>query len=172
MKLTLRLFVCVAIVSSVGSISTVAAKSQTLCSDGTLSPSSGSGTCSYHGGIAGGAPSDDPFYVPPSAGGGITYTGRIFSSPSGNVQCRYEPRRGRLGCSSRAVGMTAWLSTRSYPWKTTGVISSRGPYLPYGATWSMGGFRCKSQELGIVCSSPTLDDYIALNKTSVLTSED
>lgn len=160
-----------AIVCAIGASNATA---QTACADGTISPSTGSGTCSHHHGIAGGAPSDDPYYVPPASGGGGTwsYTGRYFSSPSGNVQCRYEPARQRLGCSSRAVGMTAWLSTRSYPWKSSGVISSRGPYLPYGGIWSMGGFRCESRTLGIVCSSPTLDDYIALSKAAVFTSED
>lgn len=164
--------VCAAL-GSVWALGTADATAQTLCSDGTLSPSSGSGTCSWHGGIAGGAPSDDPFYIPPSGGGGTwSYTGRYFSSPSGNVQCRYEPGRRRLGCSSRAIGVTAWLSARYYPWKSTGVISTRGPALPYGSSWSMGGFYCESDTSGIVCSSPSADDYIALNKSGVFTSED
>ena len=148
---------------------------QTLCSDGTLSSSSGSGTCSWHGGIAGGAPSDDSFYIPPASGGSVglgTYTGRVFSSPSGNIQCRYEPRRRRLGCSSLSAGVTAWLSRAYYPWKTNRAISNRGPALPYGTSWSMGGFYCESATTGMVCVSPSADDYIALSKTGVFTSED
>ena len=48
------------VVSSVSSIPP--ANAGTLCADGYYSSSSGSGTCSWHGGIAGGAPSRSKSY--------------------------------------------------------------------------------------------------------------
>lgn len=48
------------VVSSLSFISP--ANAGTLCADGYYSLSSGSGTCSWHGGIAGGAPSRNKSY--------------------------------------------------------------------------------------------------------------
>ena len=161
---------------------------RTTCSDGWESPSTGSGTCSWHGGIAGGG-SGGGIYIPPISGGsggdyslppagsgssvsaGSRWTGRYFSSPSGNIQCRYEPGRQRLGCSSLSAGQTAWVSRRFTSWVTYGVISTRATSIPYGDYWAMGGFECYSLTTGMACFPPTGTDSFLVNKSGAWTYE-
>jgi hypothetical protein len=59
----MKRFVLIALVA-LGSVcsSLVPAHAGTYCADGTYSVSSGSGTCSWHGGILGGAPSKSKSY--------------------------------------------------------------------------------------------------------------
>ena len=59
----MKKFVLIALVAF-GSVCTslVPAHAGTYCADGTYSASSGSGTCSWHGGILGGAPSKSKSY--------------------------------------------------------------------------------------------------------------
>ena len=151
------------------------ASTRTMCSDGWVSPSTGSGTCSWHGGIAGGG-SGGGYYTPPSGGssGGsyvnpslTHWTGRYFSSPSGNIQCRYEPGRQRVGCSSLSAGQTAWVSRRFYPWVTYSIISSRATSIPYGDYWAMGGFECWSLVSGMNCYSPQRADSFLVDRSGV-----
>jgi hypothetical protein len=130
------------------------------------------GVWHYHGGGSGLPDLDlnlpDYDYSPPPAssppiGGADRWIGRHFSSPSGNVQCRYEPRKKQVGCSSLSAGMTAWVSKRFLPWTTYTVISTRATPIPYGDYWSMGGFECWSYRSGMECFPPNGSDTIQVN---------
>ncbi len=138
----------------------------TLCNDGTYSGSTGSGTCSWHGGIAGGGGGGGggDYYTPL---GGSSWRGYRFASPSGGIQCRYEPRRSRVGCSSLNSGVTGWISTRFYPWRRYSVMTGRAAAIPYGDYWSMGGFTCYSETNGMWCYSPGSSDGIKVDRTGV-----
>ena len=132
----------------------------TLCNDGTYSSSTGSGTCSWHGGVAG----LDPLPVAPQQTYG--WESNRFASPSGNVQCRYEPGKRRLGCSSDSTGQSAWVSRRFYAYTRFSVIPGRSVYvLEYGSTWKGDGFRCISRTDGIECHPPNGRDYFVVNSS-------
>ncbi len=133
----------------------------TLCNDGTYSGATGSGTCSWHGGIAGGG----GYYYPSVPGN--SWRGYRFASPSGGIQCRYEPRRKRVGCSSLNSGVTGWISTRFYAWRRYSVMTGRATAIPYGDYWTMGGFTCYSQTNGMWCYSPGRIDGIKVDRTGV-----
>ena len=132
----------------------------TLCNDGTYSSSTGSGTCSWHGGIA----RPDSLPVAPQQTSG--WESNRFASPSGNIQCRYEPIKQRLGCSSSVAGQSAWVSKRFFAYTRYSVIPGRSIYvLDYGGTWSGDGFRCISRTDGMECHPPSGKDFFLVNSS-------
>ena len=136
----------------------------TLCNDGTYSSSTGSGTCSWHGGIAGN------YTVPAAPQQSYAWASNRFASPSGKLQCRYEPQKKRLGCSSSDTGQSAWVSRRVYAYWQYSVIPGRSVYvLQYGSTWRGGGFRCISRKDGMECHPPNGTDYFVINRSGAFT---
>ncbi len=70
-------------------VSTPQSQANTLCSNGTVSKSSGRGTCSWNGGIAGGAPSKQK-------SGGFGYSDPFGSTSKSSRICTYIDRsKGR-----------------------------------------------------------------------------
>jgi len=143
---------------------------RTLCSDGWVSPSTGSGTCSWHGGISGGSSGGDYYYSPPSGGGsqnGDPVYGWRVRSPSGNLQCVYA--NSTIACTSKALDKTAYVTVDGRAWVRQGVLRvNGGPVLPYGAFWNPDpnpDLGCLSDTDGIYCSSN--GRYIWLSKTFI-----
>lgn len=125
----------------------------TTCADGWESNSSGSGTCSWHGGIldsgSSQAGSGQPSLQMPSF-----HAPRRFSSPDGLIQCYYEPRKGRLRCSSYEAQETIWLY-KNRPSRITYTT------LPFGGApldmttyykWQSGPFECAATQDSMLCS--------------------
>ena len=138
----------------------------TLCNDGTYSSSTGPGTCSWHGGVAGSSPLPAPTPSRQSYG----WESNRFESPSGNIQCRYEPGNRRLGCSSSITGQSAWVSRRWYAYSRYSVIPGRSAYvLEYGSSWRGDGFRCVSRTDGMECHPPNGTDYFVVSSSGTRT---
>ena len=99
--------------------------------------------------------------LPPSPNG---YT--MFSMPSGNVDCIFTPAGGsrvyqpldggpELSCDRReptyvTMTMTPRRIERTNNPAEQSCCAMDNP-LPYGRSWSMGGFTCDSSEKGLVC---------------------
>jgi hypothetical protein len=89
--------ICLLIVATFFPIQSAGAN--TLCNDGTISRSSGKGTCSWHGGIAGNSPRNNGF--------GTSSRNNGLSDPWGSTS-----RNNGFGTSSRNNGL-------SDPWGST-----------------------------------------------------
>jgi hypothetical protein len=90
----------------------------------------------------------------------------MFSMPSGNVDCVFTPAGGskvyqpadggpELSCDRREptyvnITMTPRRIVRTDNPGEQGCCLADNP-LPYGKTWSSGGFSCASTERGLVC---------------------
>lgn len=77
----------------------------------------------------------------------------LFQSPTGNLRCGYVDQTG-LMCYSRASGR--WAVLVSFQGAGTGRGGASlpgGRVLPYGRTWAVSTFRCRSSRAGMRCWS-------------------
>src|SRR4051812_13387652 len=77
------------------------------------------------------------------------WSGSIFSSPTGNLRCRYYGADEVLFCRSMNDGFTIWLgrSGRAAS-RRSGPAIGRGHYFAYGETWTAPGLSCNSRIAG------------------------
>src|SRR3954468_13908807 len=94
------------------------------------------------------------------------WSGSIFSSPTGNLRCRYYGGDQALFCRSMNDGFTIWLGRYGRPaTRRYGPAIGRGHYFAYGETWTAPGFSCNSQITGITCRNPNGHGFF-LNRTN------
>lgn len=86
-----------------------------------------------------------------------------FSSPSGNIRCRYQDQWG-VECYTRNNGVRAVLRSFGNSSVSRGGGFAAGSVVPYGASWTESTFRCVSREAGMECSSSHTGHGFTINR--------
>jgi hypothetical protein len=78
-----------------------------------------------------------------------------FTSPTGNIRCRYFPSTATVGCLTRNNGIETMLTLRGRPYaQPISHVFPAGRVLSYGRAISFSGnFRCTSRTDGMFCKS-------------------
>lgn len=89
----------------------------------------------------------------PAARAGASWTGNVFSSPTGNIRCRYNPKTEYVACITANDGWAEYLQryARRPVHDHYSTYIGYGRTLYYGETWSAPGFSCSSADTGITC---------------------
>jgi hypothetical protein len=84
-----------------------------------------------------------------------SWRGNVFSSPTGNIRCRYSPSTEYVACITANDGWAEYLQRYGKP-----VHDHYSTYIGYGRTlyygehWTAPGFNCASADTGITCRTP------------------
>jgi hypothetical protein len=88
------------------------------------------------------------------AGTAAAWQSNTFSSPSGNIQCKYDAPNEVVSCRTLNDNWVAAVSLYGSSYKVRGGSYTPGRILGYGSTWTVPGkFRCVSRTDGMTCRS-------------------
>ncbi|MCU0307103.1 MAG: hypothetical protein MUE51_04900 [Thermoleophilia bacterium] len=88
------------------------------------------------------------------AGTAGAWNSNTFSSPTGNIRCKYDPRNEVVSCLTLNDNWVAAVSLWGRAYKVRGGYYTPGQTLAYGDTWTVRSkFRCWSRTAGMTCKS-------------------
>ncbi len=88
------------------------------------------------------------------AGAATAWRSNTFSSPTGNIQCKYDQYNEVVSCRTLNDNWVAAVPLYGASYKVRGGYYVRGQTLYYGQTWTVSGkFRCWSRVEGMTCKS-------------------
>ncbi len=88
------------------------------------------------------------------AGTAGAWSSNSFSSPSGNIQCKYDWGHEVVSCRTLNDDWVAAVSLYGPSYKVRGGYYTSGQTLYYGQSWRVPGkFRCVSRTDGMTCVS-------------------
>jgi hypothetical protein len=89
----------------------------------------------------------------------------VFSSPTGNIRCRYAPNTQYLTCLTANDGWIAYLPRYGRPvHDNNSTWIGYGRTLRYGDRWRAPGFSCTSRSDGITCRNQAGHGFL-INRT-------
>lgn len=95
-------------------------------------------------------------------------TVRYAHTPSGNITCKATLSYSSgwsLVCSVADPGQTFRITTGGYAYESGYKrIAKRGRSLYYGGIFTLGDFRCESQESGLTCSRNRDEGFVVLSR--------
>jgi len=109
--------------------------------------------------------------TPPKSGGGATLHLYVFDSPSRNIHCRLGDE-GLANCQTVKPPLSVHLTYNGHisvcrGTRCIGTGRSTAPTLGYGKKDAFGGYRCRSEKVGVTCTGAKSGKGFLINRAGV-----